>query len=82
MLHMEDIELYIEVQIKNKEVPGFALSIINESEVLYEKSFDLTNWEDKNQPITENTIFRIGSVSKSLTATLIMKLVDMSETLC
>ncbi|PAF33970.1 hypothetical protein CHH69_18375 [Terribacillus saccharophilus] len=26
--------------------------------------------------MTENTIFRIGSVSKSLTATLIMKLVE------
>ncbi|WP_179288128.1 hypothetical protein [Terribacillus saccharophilus] len=38
------IELYITEQIKNKEVPGLSLSIFNESEVLYEKSFGLTNW--------------------------------------
>lgn len=76
MLNIKGIESYIEEQIKNKEVPGFALSIFNESEVLYKKSFGLTNWEEKNQPITEDTIFRIGSVSKSLTATLIMKLVE------
>ena len=76
MLSIKDIELQIEEQVQNKTVPGFALSIINETEILYEKAFGLMNWEESNQTITTDTLFRIGSVSKSLTGTLIMKLVE------
>ncbi|KEK21836.1 serine hydrolase domain-containing protein [Bacillus gaemokensis] len=76
MLSIKDIELQIEEHIKNKIVPGFTLSIINETELLYEKAFGLMNWEESKQAIVTDTLFRIGSVSKSFTATLIMKLVE------
>ncbi|GIN87423.1 hypothetical protein J6TS2_38090 [Heyndrickxia sporothermodurans] len=76
MFHFKDIELEIEKQVQNKVVPGFAISIINETEILYKKAFGLVNWEESKQPITTDTLFRIGSVSKCLTGTLIMKLVE------
>lgn len=76
MLAINDMEQQLSEAVQNNDIPGFALSVFNDSEVLYEKSFGLTNWEESNQQITENTLFRIGSVSKSLTATLIMKLVE------
>ncbi|PEY42391.1 penicillin-binding protein [Bacillus cereus] len=76
MLSIKDIEFQIEEQVQNKTVPGFALSIINETEILYEKAFGLMNWEESKLAITTDTLFRIGSVSKSLTGTLIMKLVE------
>jgi len=76
VLSIKDIESHIEQQVQNKTVPGFALSIINETEILYEKAFGLMNWEESNQKVTTDTLFRVGSVSKSLTGTLIMKLVE------
>ncbi|WP_369899469.1 serine hydrolase domain-containing protein [Bacillus manliponensis] len=76
MLHIKDIELQIEKDVRNKVVPGFALSIINEKETLYKNAWGKMNWEESTSSITTDTLFRIGSVSKLLTATLIMKLVQ------
>lgn len=76
MLHIKDVELQIEEHVRNKTVTGFALSIINEKEVLYAKAWGKVNWEESVSPITTDTVFRIGSVSKTLTATLIMKLIQ------
>ncbi|TDL76913.1 class A beta-lactamase-related serine hydrolase [Rhodococcus qingshengii] len=59
-----------------EKAPGFAVSIFTNSEVLYQKGYGVTNTEEQGVDITPATLFRIGSVSKTLTATLIMKLVE------
>ncbi|MEH6992422.1 serine hydrolase domain-containing protein [Neobacillus drentensis] len=59
-----------------EKAPGFAVSIFTDSEVLFQLGFGVTNTEEQGIDITPVTLFRIGSVSKTLTATLIMKLVE------
>jgi CubicO group peptidase (beta-lactamase class C family) len=56
-------------------VPGAALALIKEGRVVLEKSYgyrDLTT----RAPVTAQTLFNIGSISKSFTALAIAQLVD------
>lgn len=57
-----------------EKAPGFTVSVFTNSEVLFQKGYGVTNSEEQGVDITPTTLFRIGSVSKTLTATLIMKL--------
>jgi CubicO group peptidase (beta-lactamase class C family) len=48
-------------------VPGCALAIIHEGEIIYKRGYGLANLED-DVPITPSTVFDIASVSKQFTA--------------
>ena len=55
--------------------PGAAVLISQRGSILYEKGFGLANIE-KRIPITPETKFRIGSITKQFTAAAILKLQD------
>ena len=55
------------------KVPGLAISISKNGKIVYEKGFGARDLE-KNLPMTPNTLIGIGSVSKSFTALLVLKL--------
>ncbi len=59
--------------LKGKEVPGIALLVAQDGKVLYRKGFGYADLENKI-PITPETKFRIGSVTKQFTASAILKL--------
>lgn len=50
--------------------PGVALAIIQDGQIVYEKGYGMANLEAKT-PITPETIFYVGSVSKQFTAAAI-----------
>ncbi len=54
------------------KVPGLAISILQDGQVIYEKGFGARNLEE-NLPMTQNTLIGIGSISKSFTAMLILQ---------
>jgi CubicO group peptidase (beta-lactamase class C family) len=56
-------------------VPGAALAILQGGHVVYAQGFG-TKRLDEDVPVDENTLFRIGSVTKTLTATAVMQLVE------
>ena len=55
------------------KVPGLAISILHNGKSIFEKGFGARNLED-NLPMTPNSLIGIGSISKSFTALLILKL--------
>ena len=65
-------EIIVKLMQKFK-VPGLAISISRNGSIVYEKGFGARDLE-KNLPMTPNTLIGIGSVSKSFTALLILKL--------
>lgn len=67
------------VQDKMKElgVPGVALGILADGEVRT-RGFGVTN-VDHPLPVTEDTLFQIGSISKTFTGTAIMRLVEQNK---
>lgn len=64
-------ELYS--SLKEKELPGVAILIAKGDTVVYKKGFGYSDIKDK-KPVTPETIFRIGSVTKQFTAAAILKL--------
>ena len=66
------IENTITEEMKVTGVPGVALAIINDNQVVYEKSFGLANSHTKIE-MTDSTIFQIASVTKTFTALTILK---------
>jgi CubicO group peptidase (beta-lactamase class C family) len=66
------IEKAINEEMKITGVPGVALSIIKDNQVVFEKGFGLANTLTK-VPMTDSTIFQIASVTKTFTALTILK---------
>jgi CubicO group peptidase (beta-lactamase class C family) len=76
MLNFYQLEQTIEAAMGESFVPGLALAIVYENQLLYAKGFGVTSVEDGGVAVTPETLFRIGSVTKPLTGTLIMRLVE------
>jgi CubicO group peptidase (beta-lactamase class C family) len=79
MLNIYKLEQGIEEQLKATHVPGLALAIVKGQEVLYARGFGVTSVEDGGLAVTPQTLFRIGSVTKPLTGTMIMRLVEQGK---
>ena len=68
-------ETYAEKTRRDHQVPGMAIGVIKDNQLVYSKGFGVRKVVGKNK-IDENTIFQIGSISKSFTTTLLAMLVD------
>ena len=76
MLNIAQLEQLVETAMQAAKVPGAALAIVHECKLIYARGFGVTSIEDGGIPVTAQTIFRIGSTSKPLTTTAIMRLVE------
>ena len=72
------IEPLIVNLMQQLKFPGLALSVIKDGKPFYAKGFGARNLK-KNIPCDENTLFGIGSISKSFTALGIMQLVEQGK---
>ena len=75
---LERLTEELEKQRTALHVPGMALAIVKDDELVYARGFGLADVEDE-VPVTPETIFAIGSTTKAMTATCIGMLVDEGE---
>lgn len=68
-------EEFIERARQARKVPGFALAIVVNGEVVLQQGFGLRNVEEQ-LPVTTKTLFAIGSSTKAFTAFVLGTLVD------
>ena len=59
-----EIRMFIDSTMRIWQVPGLAIGIVKDAEVILAEGFGLRNIKD-NQPATENTLFPVGSSSKT-----------------
>jgi CubicO group peptidase (beta-lactamase class C family) len=57
------------------KIPGMAVGIVRDGKIVFAKGFGVKTL-GSNDPVTEKTIFQIGSTSKAFTATLVAMLAD------
>ena len=84
-LDREKLDAYIEGAMEDWQVPGLGLAVVYKDQVILAKGYGLRNVEEK-LPVTEKTLFAIGSSSKAFTATALCKmaqdgLIDLDEPL-
>ncbi|WP_420154481.1 serine hydrolase domain-containing protein [Siphonobacter sp.] len=69
------VEKLVEEEFNKNKFPGLAYGIIVDGQLLHTKSFGYTDIARKT-PASEKSLFRIASMSKSVTAMAILKLRD------
>ena len=70
-LHL--IDNWLDYQVYIKEIPGLAVGIAVEDELIFKKEYGYANLEEKKS-LTDKHLFRVASHSKLFTATAIMML--------
>ena len=74
-LQLDSLDLEIHQLIKNFDIPGLSIGIVRNDSIIFSKGYG--NLEThKERKVDENTIFGIGSISKSFTALTLGILVD------
>ncbi|MEM8917642.1 MAG: serine hydrolase domain-containing protein [Pseudomonadota bacterium] len=69
-----EIDAFVEQRMEELAIPGVAIALITDGEIVHARGFGVTHAE--GGPVTENTAFMIGSISKPFTATAILQLVE------
>ena len=73
----EKIAALVQAQMTEHAVPGVAIGILDDGRVTT-RAFGITN-VDHPLPVTDDTLFQIGSISKTFTGTAMMRLVEQGK---
>jgi Beta-lactamase class C and other penicillin binding proteins len=73
-----DLDQFIEDGMTDWNVPGLAISVVKDGQVIYQKGFGVRE-AGQTDPVDENTVFAIGSTSKAFTSAAIATLVDSGK---
>jgi CubicO group peptidase (beta-lactamase class C family) len=65
----------VETEMRKQRIPGLALAVLEDGKIVKAQGYGVANIEAKT-PVTPETVFKIGSVSKQFIATGIMLLVQ------
>jgi CubicO group peptidase (beta-lactamase class C family) len=69
------LETIITGTMESVHAPGLSIALVRDGEVMYAEGFGARNVE-RNLPATPNTLYGIGSCTKSFTALAVMQLVE------
>lgn len=73
----ERIDAYIRSRMQIASIPGLALGIVQDDQIVYLKGYGIAGPDGR--AVTPQTPFILGSTSKSFTALAIMQLVEMGK---
>ena len=73
----DEIAALVTAKMAEYRVPGVGLGIVKNGQVTA-RGFGVTNVDDP-QPVTADTVFTIASISKTVTATAVMKLIEQKR---
>ena len=70
----DKISNYIVKVMKDRNIPGVSVAVIQDHEITFIKSFGVANLET-NASVTNESVFQLASLTKPFTALCIIKLV-------
>ncbi len=77
-INTTEIDGFITTQMKRFDVPGVGLAIVKDGKIAYVKGYGVRDLKT-NTPVNADTLFAIGSSSKSFTALGVMQQVDAGK---
>ena len=63
-------------QMEKEHIPGAEFVFVKDGKIFFSKGYGFANLETRQPVVPEQTIFRIGSISKVFTATAVVQLAD------
>jgi CubicO group peptidase (beta-lactamase class C family) len=71
----DPIDDYVTLQMRRQHVPGVSLAVVQDGRVVKQQAYGLADLEQK-VPVTPDTVFEIGSITKQFVAAALMTLVE------
>lgn len=82
-LTREDLEPFIDgiapMQLQQGDIAGMVVAVVKDGKVLFAKGYGYSDVAHKKPVSVDSTLFRIGSISKTLTWTAVMQLVEAGK---
>ncbi len=72
---LADLETQVSDLMEQHQITGASIAIVQNSEIIYTNGFGTLGLDD-DQPVTSDTLFMIGSTTKSMTTLMMASLVD------
>ncbi|MFX3636382.1 MAG: serine hydrolase domain-containing protein [Candidatus Pristimantibacillus sp.] len=73
VLDKDAVDDYVERYLGRNGLPGASIVIVKDGEIIHAQGY---GHDSKGNPLTENSLLRIGSVSKPFTAFAVLQLID------
>lgn len=73
--HADALDDFVNAEMEARRIPGLSFAIIRADTVVEERSYGLANIETQT-PASGDTVWAIGSITKPMTAILVMMLVE------
>ena len=74
---LKEIESFIFGRASKTKLPGISITVMKDKEIIFEKSYGFFDVEG-NKPATSDTVYGIGSISKSFACLALLKLHEMN----
>jgi CubicO group peptidase (beta-lactamase class C family) len=79
----EDLEAFLDPLVtelmETNHVPGGAIAVVKDGQLFFTQGYGYADLESQTPATADSTIFRVGSVSKVLTWTAVMQLVEQGK---
>jgi CubicO group peptidase (beta-lactamase class C family) len=75
-LDLQAIDSFLQAQVKANRIPGLAVAIVQGDEIIFARGYGEAA---PSEPVTPQTQFHIGSVTKGFTALAVMQLVEQGK---
>lgn len=79
----EDLDAFIsgimQTQLERNDIAGAVVAVVKDNEVLFIKGYGYADIKSRKPVTVDNTLFRIGSISKLFTWTAVMQLVEQGK---
>jgi CubicO group peptidase (beta-lactamase class C family) len=74
-LFRDSVESLLKMAIEKDHLPSLSVAVSKDGKIIFQEAYGFSDVEN-NVPASTKSVYRIGSVSKSLTASVIMSLYD------
>ncbi len=75
---ISNLDSIIKKNLEQQSIPGAAVALVHEGRVIFSQCYGYADTK-KKIPITEDTYFMIGSLTKSFTALAVLKLIEQGK---
>lgn len=74
----DEIERMIRAEMERQQIPGLSVALVTDHQFRWAKGFGSADVEN-SVPATERTVYRLASISKTITAVAVMQLVEQGK---
>lgn len=74
----EHLTAFIEHEMRDKQLPALSIALVEDEQTVWARGFGYAD-PDRRIPATEDTVYRVGSVSKLFTDIGVMQLVERGD---